>query len=263
MQNHASKRIVVKVGTGVLTRKDDACLDEGQLQQLADAVARLVDQGHEVLLVSSGAVGAGLRIFGLTEYPKATSVRQACAAVGQIQLLNRYERLFRYHRIEIAQILLTHHDFETKHRRERVLSTISELLRGQRLLPVINENDTVAVEELKFGDNDRLAAQVAAMVGADLLILLTCVDGLLPAAALQKQGESSPLPIPEITDIDAALAMVEPTKGRFAMGGMASKLESIRSATGAGVPAIIASGRRLDQLSELVAGRGICTRFPA
>jgi glutamate 5-kinase len=263
MEQKHSLRIVVKVGTGVLTRKDDACLDEGQLQRLAEAIARIISEGHEVLLVSSGAVGAGLRVFGLSQYPEATDIRQACAAVGQVRLLNCYGRLFQDHNIEIAQVLLTHHDFETEHRRERVLSTVSRLLRTDRLLPIINENDTVAVEELKFGDNDRLASQVAILIRAELLILLTCVDGLLACVTPEDQQEGTvPQLIAEVTDIDAALDMVEPTKGRFAMGGMASKLEAIRAANTAGIPAIIANGRRPEQLADLVRGGGVCTRFP-
>ena len=265
MQN-LKKRIVIKVGTGVLTKAETPHLDDDQLQRLADATAQLIDDGHEILLVSSGAVGAGLKTFGLTSYPEATNVRQACAAVGQIQLLNRYERFFRHHQIEIAQVLLTHHDFETAHRRDRVLSTVSEILRRNRLLPVINENDTVAVEELKFGDNDRLASQVAIMVKADLLMLLTSVDGLLSSGSTVDETTTDTHTqeiVREVTDIDADLGMVEPVKGRFAMGGMTSKLEAIRAASEAGIPAIIANGRRLEQLLELVDGKGICTRFPA
>jgi len=257
------KRLVVKVGTGVLTCTEGPQLDEEQFQRIGDAVSALVKAGHECLLVSSGAVGAGIGVLGLEKYPKETSTRQACAAVGQIQLVQRYERLFREHDIEVAQLLLTRQDIETDDRRQRVLATIRALLNreGTQIVPIINENDSVAVEELKFGDNDTLAARVATMIEADLLILLTGVDGLLPAGGMSDGAKAEP--IAEITDIDAAMAEVAPIKGRFSMGGMASKLAAIRTATEGGVAAIIASGHRLEQLSDLVDGGGICTRFPA
>ena len=248
------KRIVIKVGTGVLTREESSTLDEGQFQRIAEAVAELTNAGHECLLVSSGAVGAGLSVMNLREYPQETSVRQACAAVGQIQLLHRYERLFRYHKIEVAQVLLTQHDIDTDDRRQRVLATLSTLLSADRIIPIINENDTVAVEELKMGDNDQLAARLATTIGADLLLLLTTVDGLLDA----EQNL-----IPEVHNLEEASAMVSPEKGRFSMGGMQSKLQAIDLSVSHGVPAIIANGRRLTQISEIVEGTGICTRFPA
>jgi len=252
-------RIVIKLGTGVLTRADGPRLDENQFTEIAENIGGLVRDGHQVILVSSGAVGAGLEVLGLTNYPEDTRTRQACAALGQIQLIQRYERLFGQRGIRVAQLLLTQADIQTQERGAKIVDTLETLLNAGPILPIINENDSVAVEELMLGDNDRLASAVAVVAKADLMILLTEVDGLLPNAP----EDGSPIePIPEVTDVAAAKLMVQPIKGRFSMGGMGSKLDSIQTVVAAGIPAVIASGHRLEQLAEIVGGGGLCSRFP-
>jgi len=171
--------IVVKVGTGVLTRQDGT-LDSASLARLVNALADLPDQGKRVVLVSSGAVGAGISALGLKEYPDDVSARQAAAAVGQTRLMHAYENLFRSFDLSVAQLLLTAADLENDDRRSRVSALLGRLVDEQGIVPVINQNDSVAVEELSVGDNDMLSARVAGLVSARMLILLTTVDGLYP-----------------------------------------------------------------------------------
>src|SRR5690606_3956915 len=158
-------------------------------------IAKLMDAGHRCLFVSSGAVGSGVSALGLTEYPKDTATRQACAAVGQARLMQTYSSLFANFEITIAQVLLTAADLSTPERAGYVTDTLRRLLSEPRILPIINENDSVAVEELKFGDNDMLSVRVAKLAGAKRVILLTSVDGLLDPETNER--------ITEVTDIDA------------------------------------------------------------
>lgn len=244
---------VIKAGTGVLTKSDNGTLDRAALVYLVSAIAGLIDQGHRCLFVSSGAVGSGVSSFGLTEYPQDTATRQACAAVGQARLMQTYSSLFSNFDITVAQVLLTAGDLGTTERAGYVSDTLNRLLSEPRILPIINENDSVAVEELKFGDNDMLSVQVAKLIGAKRLILLTSVDGLL-------DPESHQL-IPDVENMDEVFRHVREDKGRFSMGGMASKLSAIRYAVDAGIETHIAHGRHPDRLADIVAGGGISTRF--
>ena len=246
---------VIKVGTGVLTKSDDGTLDCAALVYLISAIAELVNAGHGCLLVSSGAVGSGVSAFGLAEYPRDTATRQACAAVGQARLLQTYSSLFANFNVTIAQVLLTAADLGTSERAGYVSDTLNRLLSEPRILPIINENDSVAVEELKFGDNDMLSVRVAKLIGAKRVILLTSVDGLLDAETGQI--------IPDVADIDQVLSHVRDEKGRFSMGGMASKLSAVKFAVDAGIETHIAHGRHPDRLAGIVAGKGISTRFKA
>jgi len=246
---------VIKVGTGVLTKSADGTLDRGALVHLVSAIAALMDKGHRCLFVSSGAVGSGVSAFGLAEYPADTATRQACAAVGQARLMQTYSGLFSNFDITAAQVLLTAADLSTPERARRVSDTIGRLLEEPRIVPIINENDSVAVEELKFGDNDMLSVQVAKLVGARRVILLTTVDGLLDPATNQR--------IEDVHDIDQVLGHVKDDKGRFSIGGMASKLAAVRFAVGNGIETHIAHGRHPERLSDIVEGRGLSTRFHA
>ena len=244
---------LIKAGTGVLTKANDGTLDRAALVHLVAAIAGLMRSGHRCLFVSSGAVGSGLAAFGLTEYPQDTATRQACAAVGQASLMQTYSSLFANFDITVAQVLLTAADLGTPERSGYVSDTFNRLLAEPNIIPIINENDSVAVEELKFGDNDMLSVRVAKLAGASRVILLTSVDGLLDPATNAL--------IPEVADIDAAFGHVRGDKGRFSMGGMASKLAAIRFAVEAGIETHIAHGRRPERLAEIVAGTGISTRF--
>jgi glutamate 5-kinase len=244
---------VIKAGTGVLTKAGDGTLDRAALVHLVAAIAGLIQSGHRCLFVSSGAVGSGLAAFGLTEYPQDTATRQACAAVGQASLMQTYSSLFANFEVTIAQVLLTAADLGTPERAGYVSDTLNRLLAEPQILPIINENDSVAVEELKFGDNDMLSVRVAKLAGATRIILLTSVDGLLDPATNEL--------IPEVTDIDGVFHHVRGDKGRFSMGGMASKLAAIKFALDAGIETHIAHGRHPERLAGIVAGHGLSTRF--
>lgn len=246
---------VIKAGTGVLTKSADGTLDHAALVHLTAAIAALIDGGHRCLLVSSGAVGSGVSAFGLTEYPQDTATRQACAAVGQARLMQTYSSLFAHFDVTVAQVLLTASDLSTPERAQYVTATLGRLMSEPRILPIINENDSVAVEELKFGDNDMLSARVAKLAGASRIILLTSVDGLIDPDS----GER----IPEVTDVADAIRHVRDEKGRFSMGGMASKLDAVKFAVEAGIETHIAHGRHPERLAAIVAGNGISTRFHA
>ena len=190
------KRIVIKFGTGILTKSSGNALNPRQLRRLTSEVAEVVQAGHQCLLVSSGAVGAGLMLMGLAERPKDLPSIQACAAIGQSRLMRLYETLFQRHGLHVAQLLLSHQDIDSRTRYQNARNTLERLLRFGNVVPIINENDSVAVEELRFGDNDRLSAEVAILAQADLLLILTSVEGLL--------DEQKKL-ISKVTDIDAVV----------------------------------------------------------
>ncbi len=246
---------VIKAGTGVLTKSADGTLDRAALVHLVAAIAGLIDAGHRCLFVSSGAVGSGVSAFGLAEYPQDIATRQACAAVGQARLMQTYSSLFANFEVTVAQVLLTAADLGTPQRAGYVSDTLNRLLSEPRILPIINENDSVAIQELKFGDNDMLSVQVARLAGAQRVILLTSVDGLLDPATNQL--------IAEVSDIDQVFRHVRNDKGRFSMGGMASKLAAVKFAVDAGIETHIAHGRHPERLAGIVAGQGISTRFHA
>lgn len=246
---------VIKAGTGVLTKSADGTLDRGALVHLVSAIASLMDAGHRCLFVSSGAVGSGVSAFGLDEYPADTVTRQACAAVGQARLMQTYSGLFANFDITAAQVLLTAADLSTPERSRHVSDTIHRLLQEPRIIPIINENDSVAVEELKFGDNDMLSVRVAKLAGARRVVLLTSVDGLI-----DPQDDKL---ISEVREIDEVFRHVQEHKGRFSIGGMASKLSAVKFAVQAGIETHIAHGRHPERLADIVAGTGISTCFHA
>jgi len=251
------KRVVIKVGTGVLTRQTTAELDHAVLSRLIQAVSDVVRGGTEVVMVTSGAVGAGLHAFDLVGRPEGTGMLQACAAVGQARLMQIYDSWFRNYQLRVAQLLLTNEDFESDKRRENVRNTLDHLFTRPDIVPIINENDSVAIFELKTGDNDRLSAQVARLVGADLLVILTGVPGLYPPERKDDQDI-----LPEVPDIGSVLSFVNGEIGKGSVGGMASKLQWIAHAVEGGIESVIAAGKNPEQLGELVAGRGFGTRFP-
>lgn len=245
---------VIKAGTGVLTRVSDGTLDGAALVRLVTSIAGLVENGHRCLLVSSGAVGAGVSAFGLQGYPSDITTRQACAAVGQARLMHTYESLFRNFDLSVAQVLLTADDLGTTNRCDCVRNTLERLLAEPRILPIINENDSVAIEEIKVGDNDMLSARVASLAGARRLILLTSVDGLLAP------GDNAL--VTEVDDLDAVESFAKDERGKFSIGGMASKLKAVRHAVDAGIEVHIAHGRKPERLAAILAGEmGLSTRF--
>lgn len=253
----SSKRVILKFGSGILTRTDRAEMDEEQVCRLVQAIAELKRCGHQVVVVSSGAVASGLKVMGFKERPQDIVALQACAAVGQSHLMHTYQSYLRGHGLHVAQLLLTHADLESEERAERVRATLERLLENPGIVPVINENDSVAVEELRFGDNDKLSARVALLWKAELLVLLTSVPGLMdlndsPAVNI----------IPLVEDVDAVLHFAQDEKGSLSVGGMISKLRAVKEAVQGGIECVIASGRRPEQIAEVVGGGGVCTRFP-
>jgi glutamate 5-kinase len=252
--------IVVKVGTRVLTREDGQ-LDAERIEALANQVHRVMSSGRKVVLVSSGAVGAGMGRLGLKKRPTDIAQLQAVAAVGQSILVEAYERYLHRHGRHAAQVLLTAEDLEYRLRYLNARNTLVTLL-DFGAVPIINENDTVSVEEFHttFGDNDRLAAIVTNLIRAPLLVLLSDVDGLfdgdprLPASQV----------IPTVDRLDAAvLALVCDRLGGLSKGGMAGKLEAARLATTGGENVIIASGREFDILPRIIGGETVGTLFLA
>ena len=251
---------MVKVGTRVLTREDGQ-LDEDRIEQLADQVHHVMSTGRKVVLVSSGAVGAGMGRLGLKSRPTDIAQLQAVAAVGQSILVEAYERSLHRHGRHAAQVLLTADDLEHRLRYLNARNTLVTLLEFGAV-PIINENDTVAVEELQttFGDNDRLAAIVTNLIRAPLLVLLSDVDGLFDGDPRQPGSRV----IPTVDRLDeSVLGLVRDRLGGLSKGGMASKLEAARLATTGGENVIIASGRAPDVLPQIIAGQPIGTLFLA
>ncbi len=254
----ASKRIVLKFGSGILTRKDAPEPDPVQLRKLVEAVALLKRAGHSVVVVSSGAVASGLKPLEFKQRPSDVTTLQALAAVGQTHLMHAYETLLRDHGLHVAQLLVTHEDFENEERAPRMRAVLDRLIEFTQVVPVINENDSVAIEELRYGDNDKLSSRVARFWGADILILLTSAPGLLRDMKKPEEG-----PIPVVENVDDVIHHAEEEKSTLGTGGMISKLRAVQDAVHGGVECIIASGRHAEQIPGLVEGQGICTRFPA
>jgi len=249
------KRIILKFGTGILSRPDGMALDLPQFKSLSASIAGLVIAGHECCIVSSAAVAAGLAVLGFTERPQDLPSIQACAAVGQSRLMQTYESVFARHGLHVAQLLLTHQDMDSRTRYANARNTLDRLFACGNVVPIINENDSVAVEEIRFGDNDRLSAEVAILARADLLILLTSVDGLLD----EKTGRVVPL----VRKLDDAETLIKEEKGRFSVGGMRSKLAAASRAAENGVRVVIANGRKPQDILRIVAGEKVGTRVTA
>src|SRR5947209_9833181 len=227
--------VVVKVGTNVLARPDGT-LEPARLQALADQLHRLRATGRKVAMVSSGAIGAGVGRLGLGRRPTDLRHLQACAAVGQAFLMRAWEDCLAAHGIPTAQLLLTAADFDSRARYLNIRNTIVTLFEWG-CLPIINENDTVSVAEIRFGDNDHLAAMVANCLQAPLLVLLSVVDGLYTA---DPTVDAAAEPIATVPHIDAVLDRASPTRSALGSGGMRSKLRAARLCTVAGESVILA-----------------------
>ncbi len=248
------RRIILKFGSATLTRPNSHGLDPKQFSRLSAEVAQLRQRGHECVIVTSGAVAAGLSVLALSERPTDLATAQASAAVGQSKLMRAYETAFSRHKLNVAQLLLTHSDLDSRRRRANAGNTLKRLLAADNVVPIINENDSVATEELTFGDNDRLSAEVATLAGADLLLILTQVDGLL---------DKNQKVIPRVRDIDRVKSLANGSTGRFSRGGMTSKLEAVRMAVDAGITTLILNGRHPERIGAAVAGEFKGTHFLA
>ncbi len=251
-------RLVIKVGSSLLIDADGH-VNLRWLGGLATDIADLQQSGHDVLVVSSGAIAIGSTILGMNKRKARLEDLQAAAAAGQAQLVNAYQSAFAAHQINVAQILLTPDDTENRRRFLNARGTLSRLLEHS-VVPIINENDTVATEEIRYGDNDRLAARVAQLVLADALILLSDVDGLYTE---DPNINSSAEHIPEVRSItDDVTRMASETRSDVGSGGMATKVQAARIATHAGCSTVVMSGAIMRPLEALAAG-GRCTVFRA
>jgi glutamate 5-kinase len=248
------RRVVIKVGTNLL-RGDQ----EGLNLEFMDALARQIKQirksGVDIILVSSGAVGAGAYVMGDMEPPTDTHARQALAAIGQSRLMHHYKGVFKRHGIKIAQVLLTRDSLDDRKRYLNARSTLEALLQWD-VLPVVNENDTVAIEELTFGDNDQLSALIAAKADADILILLTDVDGLYDRPPLEEGARRIPVAYRRTL---LEIRCDEPSPQSFSLGGMSSKLEAVRLATRTGILTFIGPGEDPSILQNILAGEDVGT----
>jgi glutamate 5-kinase len=252
------RRLVVKVGSSLLV-DDHGHLNRDWLATLADDVAALHREGHEVLIVSSGAIAIGSSVLSINKRRARLEDLQAAAAAGQVQLVHAYQEVLGAHGIVAAQVLLTPEDTENRRRFLNARGTLARLIE-RSVVPVVNENDTVATDEIRYGDNDRLAARVAQLVMADALVLLSDVDGLYTA---DPGKVASAEHIPEVTRITGETqAMAGETRSDVGSGGMATKVQAARIATHAGCSTIIASGQVAHPLAALSDG-GRCTVFRA
>ncbi len=252
-----AKRIVVKIGSVLLVDDNSGTLHNAWLNSLGKDVAALRDRGHEVILVSSGAIALGRRYLGLKPGELKLEEKQAAAAVGMVRLAQSYQETLNQFDLSVAQILLTLDDSENRRRYLNARSTIMTLLRVG-VVPLINENDTIATDEIRFGDNDRLAARVASMVSADLLILLSNINGLYTADPAQDKAAKL---VPTVTEITHEIeAMASNTVTSDSSGGMPTKLAAAKQCLGAGCRMIICEGRGMFPLKSLENG-GDCTWF--
>lgn len=249
------RRIVVKVGTSTLTHPGGN-LHLGRMEALVRQMADLHSEGRDLVLVTSGAVGAGMGRLRMTERPSDMTGKQALAAVGQGLLMQRYEGLFAEYDRVVGQVLLTREDLEDEARRSSAAATMERLF-NWRVIPVVNENDTVTNEEIRVGDNDSLSARVAVLTGADLLILLSDVDGFYPADPRTNPG-LEPLATVSLNGDLSAAGGPGTANGT---GGMVTKVQAARICAQAGIPMVLAAGARPGVLREIIAGETVGTLF--
>ena len=252
-------RIVVKIGTSTIAHATGR-LNIRRMEQLCTVISDLQNAGHEMILVSSGAIGMGVGKLGLPGRPSDMPAKQAAAAVGQCELMYTYDKLFTEYNHIVAQMLLTGDDFDHEDRRHNFENTMFRLLE-MRVIPIINENDSVATTEIAVGDNDTLGAMVAVCARADLLVLLSDIDGLYTA---DPRRDPHARLIPEVEAITPEILALAGKKGsEIAVGGMETKLSAARIATAAGVEMVITNGQEPGNLYRLADGEAVGTRFLA
>jgi glutamate 5-kinase len=254
-----SHTLVIKVGTSSLTREDGR-LALSTIAALVETIVDLRDRGHQIVLVSSGAVGIGAARLGMTERPKKIALKQAAAAVGQGIVMRVYDDLFREHQQPVAQILLTRGDLDRRSSYINAYNTFQELFR-LGVMPIVNENDTVAVDELKFGDNDTLSARVASTIDADWLFLLTDVDRLYSADPRKFPDAQPIVQIDRLEDLTALQIQIGGKGSEWGTGGMATKIAAARIATSAGVKTVITHGQFPQYIERILQGEPLGTQF--
>ena len=251
-------RIVVKIGSSSLTHKETGGVDLGKMEKLVRVLTNLRNMGKDVVLVSSGAVSVGRKRMGLPAGKLTLPEKQACAAVGQSRLMMIYQKLFSEYNQNIAQVLLTKFTMINDISRPNTKNTFDELFK-LGVIPIVNENDTIATYEIEFGDNDTLSAIVCSLIGADLLILLSDIDGLYDSDPHRNPDARL---IETVPVIDAHILSLAGDKGSaLATGGMVTKLHAAQIATAAGCEMVIANGEKPEVLYDIVAGRRAGTRF--
>ncbi len=257
------KRIVVKIGTSTITHMSTGNLNLEKLERFVRMLTDIRNQDKEVVVVSSGAIGAGRKALGIKEKPRTLSVKQACAAVGQARLMMIYQKLFAEYNQTIAQILITKRIMLNEISKSNAENTFKELL-GLGVIPIVNENDPISTDQIleeNFGDNDTLSANVAELVKADLLILLSDIDGLYTDDPRRNKNAEF---IGYVDRIDAGLeAMAKGADTSLGTGGMATKVAAAKIASGAGVDMVIANGDRVSNISRILNGEEIGTLFKA
>lgn len=252
-------RIVIKIGTSSLTYCS-GCVNIRRIEALCKVVSDIMNSGSEVILVSSGAIGMGMGKLNLSTRPADIAGKQACAAVGQCELMYTYDKLFSEYNRTVAQMLLTAPDLSCPDRHEKFENTLNRLLE-LHVLPIINENDTVATAEIEFGDNDTLAALVAVSAKADLLILLSDIEGLYSADPHKDKNATLISEVHELTD--EIMALAGGAGSTLGTGGMETKLRAARIATEAGCDMIITSGATPEKLYAIIDNEQVGTRFYA
>lgn len=252
-----AKRIVVKVGSNILTQ--DNGLNVGAIRSISRQICRLIDSsGREIILITSGAMASGLKKVNLHKRPDAIPKRQAAAAIGQAGLIMEYEKAFDRYGKKVAQVLLTDSDLSSRKRYLNARNTLYTLLAWQ-VVPIINENDTVSVEEIKFGDNDNLSALIALLMDADILVNLTDIDGLYNK---DPRIESDAELIPVVSVINREIErFASDIPGALSLGGMSGKINAAKKVTAAGIPMVIAGGEIPNILIKLFAGKDLGTFF--
>ena len=251
-------RIVIKIGSGVLTTPDRSGLDDTVIEEITRQVSTLHKSGYEMILVSSGAIAAGVKELNLKKTPVDIPHKQAAAAIGQSRLIGKYERHFKREGLNVAQILLTHDDLSNRIRYLNAKNTILTIL-SYKVIPIINENDTVAVDEIKFGDNDTLSAMVANLIEADLLIILSDVKGLYSAdPKLDPTAELIPVVEKITNEIEV---MAGDSRSATGVGGMVTKIQAAKRLSHSGIPTVIVDGKVNGIIEAVIKGEEVGTLF--
>jgi len=252
------RRIVIKIGSGVLTSPDRSGLDDTVIEEITRQVSTLHKSGYEMILVSSGAIAAGVKELNLKKTPVDIPHKQAAAAIGQSRLIGKYERHFKREGLNVAQILLTHDDLSNRIRYLNAKNTILTIL-SYKVIPIINENDTVAVDEIKFGDNDTLSSMVSNLIEADLLIILSDVKGLYSAdPKLDPAAELVPVVEKITNEIEV---MAGDSRSATGVGGMVTKIQAAKRLSHSGIPTVIVDGKVNGIIEAIVKGEDVGTLF--
>lgn len=254
------KRIVIKVGTSSLTHMETGLTDLIKMEKLVRELTDLHNQGKEVILVSSGAIAVGRKSIGMKERPQELAVKQACASIGQARLMMMYQKFFMEYNQISSQILLTKDNLIHENHRENAKNTF-EMLLSMGAIPIVNENDTISTYEIQFGDNDTLSAIVASLVGADLLILLSDIDGLFTDDPNKNPNAKF---IDYVEQVDKHFEeMAKDSSSTVGTGGMATKLNAAKLATASGVDMVIANGADMGIIHQIINGAELGTIFKA